>query len=80
MDVTTEIYNALEELGYFPQWNKNHSGVEFNYMLEGRVCIIINGKEIIMEPGDSLIFDSQYWHGMKALDGKEAKFLAIVSD
>ena len=37
MDVTTEIYNALEELGYFPQWNKNHSGVEFNYMLE-RVC------------------------------------------
>ena len=57
-----------------------HPGQEFNYMLEGRVCIIINGKEIIMEPGDSLIFDSQYWHGMKALDGKEAKFLAIVSD
>jgi len=58
----------------------SHPGQEFNYMLEGRVCIIINGKEIIMEPGDSLIFDSQTWHGMKALDGKEAKFLAIVSD
>ena len=41
---------------------------------------IINGKEIIMEEGDSLIFDSRSWHGMKALDGKEAKFLAIVSD
>ena len=57
-----------------------HPGQEFNYILEGRVCIIINGKEIIMEEGDSLIFDSQSWHGMKALDGKEAKFLAIVSD
>ena len=42
--------------------------------------LFINGKEIIMEEGDSLIFDSQSWHGMKALDGKEAKFLAIVSD
>ncbi len=58
----------------------SHPGQEFNYILEGRVCIIINGKEIIMEEGDSLIFDSQSWHGMKALDGKEAKFLAIVSD
>lgn len=37
MNVTTEIYNCLKELGYFPQWNKNLSGVEFNYMLE-RVC------------------------------------------
>lgn len=58
----------------------SHPGQEFNYILEGRVCIIINGKEIIMEKGDSLIFNSESWHGMKALDGKEAKFLAIVSD
>lgn len=57
-----------------------HPGQEFNYCLDGRVCIIINGKEIVMEKGDSLIFDSKYWHGMKALDGKEAHFLAIVSD
>lgn len=58
----------------------SHPGQEFNYCLEGRVCIIINGKEIILEKGDSLIFDSKNWHGMRALDGKEARFLAIVSD
>ncbi len=58
----------------------SHPGQEFNFCLDGRVCIIINGKEIVMEKGDSLIFDSKYWHGMKALDGKEAHFLAIVSD
>lgn len=33
-----------------------------------------------MEKGDSLMFDSKHWHGMRALDGKEAVFLAIVSD
>ena len=58
----------------------SHPGQEFNYCLDGRVCIIINGKEIILEPGDSLIFDSKHWHGMRALDDKEAHFLAIVSD
>lgn len=58
----------------------SHPGQEFNYCLKGRVCIIIDGKEIILEEGDSLIFDSKHWHGMKALDGKEASFLAIVSD
>ncbi len=59
---------------------QSHPGQEFNYCLDGRVCIIINGKEIILEAGDSLIFDSKNWHGMRALDGKEAHFLAIVSD
>lgn len=58
----------------------SHPGQEFNYVLDGRVCIIINGKEIVMEKGDSLMFDSKHWHGMRALDGKEAVFLAIVSD
>lgn len=58
----------------------SHPGQEFNYCLEGRVCIIINGKEIVLEAGDSLIFDSKHWHGMRALDSQEARFLAIVSD
>ncbi len=58
----------------------SHPGQEFNYCLKGRVCIIINGKEIILQEGDSLIFNSKYWHGMKALDDKEAVFLAIVTD
>ena len=58
----------------------SHPGQEFNYCLKGRVCIVINGKEIILEEGDSLIFDSKHWHGMKALDDTEAVFLAIVTD
>jgi transcriptional regulator with XRE-family HTH domain len=56
----------------------SHPGQEFNYMVEGRLLIVIDGREIILEEGDSLYFDSKLSHGMKALDDKPAKILAIV--
>ncbi len=57
----------------------SHPGQEFNYMLEGRLELMINGKSIIMEEGDSIHFDSTYPHGMRALDNKPAKFLAFIT-
>ncbi len=57
----------------------SHPGQEFNYMLEGRLELLINGKSIIMEEGDSIHFDSTYPHGMRALDNKKAKFLAFIT-
>lgn len=56
----------------------SHPGQEFNYVLEGRLLLSINGKELILNPGDSLYFDSMQPHGMKALDGKPVKFLATI--
>ena len=56
----------------------SHPGQEFNYMLEGRVKIMIDGQEMILNKGDSLYFDSNLTHGMKALDDKPAKLLAII--
>ncbi len=56
----------------------SHKGQEFNYIIEGTLKIIINGHELIMEEGDSVYFDSTANHGMQALNGKEAKFLAII--
>ncbi len=55
-----------------------HEGQEFNYCVEGRLMILIGGQEIIMEPGDSLYFDSRQPHGMKSLDGLPAKFIAVI--
>ena len=55
-----------------------HPGQEMNYVLEGRLLIELNGKQIELEPGDSLYFDSGLPHGMKALDGKTVRFLAII--
>ena len=37
-----------------------------------------DGKDIILNEGDSLYFDSNKPHGMQALDGKPVKFLAVI--
>ncbi len=56
----------------------SHPGQEFNYVLEGTLKIVLNDKEIILNEGDSLYFDSSLVHGMQALNNKTAKFLRII--
>lgn len=56
----------------------SHPGQEFNLVLEGKMLLNINGKELILNEGDSLYFNSALPHGMLALDGKPVKFLAII--
>ena len=55
-----------------------HKGQEFNFVLEGKLKIFLDGHEIILEEGDSLYFDSGKNHGMQAMDGKNAKFIAVI--
>ena len=59
-------------------FQNSHAGQEFNYVLSGRLLIQINEKEIILEEGDSVYFNSAFPHGMKALDGQVVKFLAVI--
>ena len=61
-----------------PVYFNTHAGQEFNLVIEGRLLLNINGKELILNPGDSLYFNSALPHGMKALDGKTVRFLAVV--
>jgi len=56
----------------------SHPGQEFNYMIEGKLNFFIGSKEMVLEPGDSIYFDSGLPHGMLALENKTAKFLAII--
>ncbi len=56
----------------------SHPGQEFNYVMEGTLMIYIDGHSLTLNEGDSLYFDSSCSHGMKALDSKPAKFLAII--
>ena len=56
----------------------SHNGQEFNLVLEGRMLISIDGNDLILNEGDSLYFNSKLPHGMKALDGKTVRFLAII--
>jgi transcriptional regulator with XRE-family HTH domain len=61
-----------------PVYLNSHAGQEYNYVISGRLLIQINGKDIILEEGDSIYFNSELPPGMQALDGKEVKFLAII--
>ena len=61
-----------------PIYFNSHEGQEFNLVIEGRMLLNMNGKELILNAGDSLYFDSSIPHGMMALDGKTVKFLAVI--
>lgn len=71
--VTVEPKPDSEPIHY-----NSHAGQEFTLVLEGRMMISIDGKELILNEGDSLYFNSKLPHGMKALDGKTVRFLAII--
>ncbi|HKJ41235.1 MAG TPA: XRE family transcriptional regulator [Sunxiuqinia sp.] len=55
-----------------------HEGQEFNLVLEGKLMIVLNGKELILNEGDSIWFNSALPHGMKSLNENEVKFLAMI--
>jgi len=72
--IVTVDYKAED----IPMHLNTHNGQEFNYVLEGCLLLSINGKELVLNEGDSIYFDSGKKHGMKALNGKPVKFLAII--
>ena len=55
-----------------------HEGQEFDYVLSGSLLLNVAGKEMTLNAGDSIYFDSGYPHGMKAVGDKAAVFLAVV--
>ena len=55
-----------------------HPGQEFNYVIEGKLLVSVGGHESELGPGDCIYYDSNEPHGMKALGGRRARFLAFV--
>ncbi len=55
-----------------------HRGQEFNYCLEGQMMVVIGKDEYILNPGDSLYFNSLLPHKMLAMNGREARFLTVI--
>lgn len=56
----------------------SHPGQEFDYLIQGKLKIIIGAHELILEAGDSIYFDASYSHGMVAIGDEPAQFLAII--
>ena len=72
------LVEASSETESKPISLNTHPGQEFNYVMEGRLLISISGHEMELGPGDCVYYDSTEPHGMKALGGKAARFLAFV--
>ncbi|MFP4629459.1 MAG: helix-turn-helix domain-containing protein [Desulfohalobiaceae bacterium] len=56
----------------------SHSGEEFAFVLEGKLEFSTDKETIVLEPGDSLYFESDQLHGFRALDQEPAQALVVV--
>ena len=56
----------------------SHSGQEFNYVVKGKVKFTFGDMSYELEEGDSVYFDSTTPHKEEAMNGKPAKFIAVV--
>jgi quercetin dioxygenase-like cupin family protein len=76
MEVFEVVTGPREKIG--EEHYNTHPGQEYNYCLEGSMKVYIENNEYILNPGDSLYFDSGQRHAMAALNNKPAKFLAVI--
>ena len=53
-----------------------HEGEEFIFVISGRVRFLVDGREWILEPGDSIYFDSTLQHRGESIGG-DAKALVV---
>ena len=55
-----------------------HSGMEFIYMLEGRVIYRHANQTYTLEPGDTLFFDAEASHGPDEIQKLPCRYLSII--
>ena len=57
-----------------------HGGQEFNFVLEGKLRVIVGDKDYFLREGDSIYFDPSLPHAQLAMGGKDAKFLTVINE
>lgn len=70
------LITLTEESEIFPLFQ--HAGVEFIYILEGKVSYRHGGRVYQMGPGESLFFDSDAPHGPEELLKLPIRFLSVI--
>lgn len=61
-----------------PLEKNSHDGQEFDMITEGSMELTIGKKTLILNEGDSIYFDANIPHGMRALGDKPVRFLAVI--
>jgi mannose-6-phosphate isomerase-like protein (cupin superfamily)/DNA-binding XRE family transcriptional regulator len=56
-----------------------HSGLEFNYVIEGQVKVTVGRRDYILNPGDTIYFDARLSHAQSAVNGP-AQFITIIQE
>lgn len=77
-NITVEPYLVTlnEESEVFPLFQ--HSGMEYIYMLEGEMVYTLANGSYHLEPGDSLLFNSDATHGPEELVCLPIRFLSVM--
>ncbi len=57
-----------------------HKGQEFNYVLEGSIAVVFGDREIVLNAGDSIYFNSSLPHCQKCVGDKPSSFLTMIAE
>ncbi len=74
-----EPYRVTVEPGRGPMQLNTHAGQELDVVLGGALLVRVDGHDSRLQAGDSIYFDATRPHGMQALDGAPATFLAVIT-
>ncbi len=77
MVVEPYLLTLTAESDVFPTFQ--HKGLEFLYMLEGKMSYLHGDQLYLMQPGDSLSFDADAPHRPKDLIELPIRFLSVIS-
>jgi transcriptional regulator with XRE-family HTH domain len=76
--ISVEPYLITLAEGAVPYTHFRHAGVEFIYMLSGKVRYRHGDRTYLMEPGDALFFDAAARHGPEDLVKVPMQYLSII--
>ncbi|HVM78475.1 MAG TPA: XRE family transcriptional regulator [Stellaceae bacterium] len=77
-EIAAEPYLITLSEDAVPYTNFRHAGLEFIYMLSGKVRYRHADRSYLMEPGDALFFDAAARHGPEELIRVPMKYLSII--
>ena len=77
-EVQVEPYLITLASDAVPYTQFRHAGMEFLYMLSGKVVYRHADRTYLMEPGDALFFDAAARHGPEELVEAPMKYLSII--
>jgi transcriptional regulator with XRE-family HTH domain len=77
-EIGVEPYLITLKQDAVPYTQFRHAGVEFLYMLSGKVRYRHGDRSYVMEPGDALFFDAGARHGPEQLIDAPMQYLSII--